>query len=83
MHKPSNYLHLRAWGIRLGSFNSYILQQQYLASEDNAPLNAIYRDTDGSWITDIPNPNVRRELEASVRWLIDNDPTYYPMESER
>ena len=80
IHQPHEYLHLRAWSIRLASFDNYIHQQQEIAAMDNAPLNAIYRDVDGTWITFIPNPQVKLEVEGAVRWLWENDVNYYPPE---
>jgi hypothetical protein len=50
-HKPEEYRHIRAWGRHLHSFNYYIEDQQWRASEEHAPLNAIFKGTDGTWHT--------------------------------
>jgi hypothetical protein len=51
MPKPSDYQMIRQWGTHHGSNNYYIMDQQYAAAEDDAPLNAIYKDTTGVWLT--------------------------------
>lgn len=48
---PKEYGHIRAWGLALQSFPYYIRHQQQQASDDYAPLNAIYRKDDGTWAT--------------------------------
>jgi hypothetical protein len=60
MNKPSDYLAIRFWGVRLGSFSYYIKREQERAAIDNAPLNAIYYREDVGWRTldDVTNENV-------------------------
>jgi hypothetical protein len=50
--KPSEYKHIRAWGAMMHSFEYYISDQQERAAQDNAPLDAIFKDhDDGHWHT--------------------------------
>lgn len=57
MPQPKEYKHIRAWGKMLQSFEYYIVNEQRIASEDNAPLTAIYKRK-GEWITsDDLDPN--------------------------
>lgn len=39
------------WGEQLGSYCSYVKQQQIIAFRENAPLNAIYKKDNGEWET--------------------------------
>lgn len=48
-HKPAAYKHVAAWGDFLSSFAYYIKDQQQKASDDGAPVDAIYKRDDGSW----------------------------------
>lgn len=44
MNKPEEYHAIRVWGHSMGSYAYYWKEQQRLASEANAPINAIYFD---------------------------------------
>lgn len=63
-HKPREYKHIRAWGLMMGSFEYYIKQQQAEASEDNAPLDAIYK-RGGTWFLfrDIENEQTKEQVK--------------------
>ena len=61
MPKPNEYIHILRWGKRLGSMPYYIADQQQLAADTNAPLNAIYQKVDGTWATWTP------EMEEQTR----------------
>ena len=54
--KPEDYLAIAAWGKMLGSYGYYVREQQRLASEDGAPINAVYEKHSHSgrsheWVT--------------------------------
>lgn len=67
MNKPSDYVYIAAWGRLMGSFTSYVRNEQRLACEKGAPLTAIY-ERDGHWHTadDIKSPATRQWIEAQV-----------------
>lgn len=44
MPKPSEYIWIKKWGQMAGSLAYYIEDEQGRAADDDAPLNAIYRD---------------------------------------
>ena len=46
--KPEDYRHIAAWGKMMGSFHSYVVEQQEEAAYDRAPADAIYK-CDGVW----------------------------------
>lgn len=46
-HKPHEYKAIREWGKMMGSYPYYIRMQQELASQEDAPLDAIYRSDKG------------------------------------
>lgn len=64
MYQPQSYKAIEVWGHRLGSYMFYIHDQQRRAAEENAPLTAIYKHQDGSWVTiaDITNLDTREEV---------------------
>ncbi len=64
MVKPSDYKAISFWGNCLGSFSSYIKQEQYKAVVDNAPLNAIYK-RNNDWVTlnDVTNESIISEAK--------------------
>lgn len=52
MHKPNDYLDIRAWSLNMGSYEYYIKDQQAKAAADGAPVNAIYFSIGrGRWVT--------------------------------
>lgn len=50
-YAAQEYHWIRKWGEYLLSKNYYIKDQQKLAAEDGAPLNAIFKKEDGTWET--------------------------------
>ena len=42
-HRPEEYLAIMLWGQQMLSFMHYIQDQQELAAEDGAPVDAIYK----------------------------------------
>lgn len=69
-HLPSEYLHLLYWCRVLGSYDSYIKNEQRRASLGGASLNAIYYDDrEKRWRTaDEIEGQIRRDtLEALVQ----------------
>ena len=72
MPKPSEYLHLRAWGMMMGSYEYYIKAQQELAAEENAPLTSMYKNSDGIWQTyeSITRADTVRAVDAQVERLL-------------
>jgi len=60
---PTAYKCLAIWGRNLGSFTSYISNEQRKASEQGAPLTAIYQRK-GVWVLaeDIENTALKNEM---------------------
>ncbi len=50
-YEPQAYRAIRAWGNMVGSFSSYITNEQQRASNENAPLNAVYARGSNNWAT--------------------------------
>ena len=46
MPQPNEYKMIQAWGKYMGSYMPYIVDQQNLAAQENAPLDAIFRNND-------------------------------------
>ena len=65
------YIYIRAWGILLGSFEYYIRQEQAKAFQENAPENAIYKDSEGVWHTfdTIQREDTKQRLTKIVNGL--------------
>lgn len=62
-HLPSDYVWIKAWGNMMGSQPYYIEGQQRRASEDGAPVTAIYgRDGDWQTLATITNQRARDYL---------------------
>lgn len=70
MPEPNEYKHIRAWGRMMHSYDYYIRNQQILASEENAPIDAIYRKPDG-WhcFSDVTNTPVKNEIEERLKTI--------------
>jgi hypothetical protein len=73
---PQDYLHIAVWGRHLGSYSYYIQDQQYLASEAGAPINAIYErsapggERSGTWVTiDECKPDTQAQINEGVEVL--------------
>ena len=47
--RPEDYKWIKRWGQMMGSFATYIRDEQDRASRDRAPINAIYRGREGKW----------------------------------
>jgi len=64
MPKPEEYVWIKKWGELVVSGRSYIRDQQHLAAEDAAPLDAIYARQGGGWATldDVTGANTRARL---------------------
>ena len=45
--KATDYKAIRLWGLNLGSLNSYIEREQAQALQENAPITAIFKSSDG------------------------------------
>lgn len=62
--KPESYKCIAMWGRELRSFQGYITNEQYNAFLDEAPLTAIYKDSNGSWVCleDIQNEDVKKRF---------------------
>lgn len=41
---PSDYKHIKAWGAIMGSRAYYVENEQRLAAQEGAPLDAVFRD---------------------------------------
>lgn len=63
MRSPNEYRAIRIWGENTGSYPYYIKAQQEKAAEENAPLNALYKDHNGKWQTvdDLPEIHWMRD----------------------
>jgi len=59
------YRNIRVWGKLTGSRQYYIDAQVKLAEKDNAPETAVYRGSDGVWVTsaDVENENIKKYLD--------------------
>jgi len=67
--KPVKHKYIVAWGKYVDSKGYYIQEQLNKAEEDNAPLNAISRRSDGTWRTmdDIQDEGLKATLEEVAR----------------
>jgi len=63
IYLPSAYKCIAIWGRNLGSFSSYISNEQRKASEQGAPLTAIYQRRN-EWVVaeDIENTVLKDEI---------------------
>lgn len=73
-NKPTDYTAIRLWGLALRSYDYYIERVQAEAAEENAPLNAIYKDSEEKWVcvSDLDPENPFRkdyaEYARAMRW---------------
>jgi hypothetical protein len=60
----TDYPYIRAWGRLVGAAANYIDRQIARARYERAPSNAVYRNTNGQWLTtdDILLPDTRAAL---------------------
>jgi hypothetical protein len=70
MPQPDEYLAIRAWGEMMRSAPSYIVADQQLAADSNAPIDSIYHGS-REWvrISEITNPDARRRIEDGLNGL--------------
>jgi len=61
---PKAYKCVSMWGHEVGSADYYISNQQTKASQEDAPITAIYKDRKGVWILaeQIENVEIRNEI---------------------
>jgi hypothetical protein len=73
--KDYGYTYIVKWGRELGSMPYYIAEQCEQAHRDKAPLNAIYKNSEGRWETtdDLANNGIR------VRMGLDPLPPAHPV----
>jgi hypothetical protein len=66
---PRSYLHILAWGNRMGSNLDFIRTEQERAFKDRAPIDATFKNANGEWHTarDIQDEWNRKALENSVK----------------
>lgn len=66
--KPYHYI--RAWGIGMGSSESYIRYLIRRARKENAPSTVMFRSA-GKWtkFDELPTPETRKKIEAIVARL--------------
>lgn len=50
MSKPEDYLAIRVWHERTGSFEYYIKRMQEKAAQEDAPLDALYFSDEDGWV---------------------------------
>ena len=65
--KPTDYHAIALWDKQLGRKKSYTQREQAHAAETRAPLDAIYRNSDTTWVcvTDLhPDHNFRADYKA-------------------
>lgn len=67
----SNYLHLRAWGRVMHSNADFIREQVALAKRENAPGDAVYRQSNGEWVrfADVASPSTRSAMHSAIEDL--------------
>ena len=70
MPQPKEYKHIRAWGLMMGSFEYYVRNQQSDASDDNAPLDAVFK-SEGTWhvYSDVTNAATREIVDHHLSRL--------------
>jgi len=70
LYLPNAYKCIAIWGRTLGSFPSYISNEQRKASEAGAPLTAIYQRR-GVWVVaeDIENTVLKNEILTKLARL--------------
>ncbi len=64
----NDYHWIREWGKLLNSNEEYIETQVEKARNDDAPENAIYKSTDGHWVTtdDVTSGQTRAALGLDI-----------------
>ena len=70
--KPNQYKHIWVWGRMMSSDGAYIHDQQVMASEDNAPLDAIYKNQEGRWVSfsEVTDPQTQHYFEMRKEQLV-------------
>jgi hypothetical protein len=71
MNKAEDYKHIAAWGNFMRSYKYYIDDQQRIAAKDQAPLNAIFKRSDGTWCTadEIKNSTLKIDINKAAEEL--------------
>lgn len=66
-----NYPYIRAWGMMLGSIQSFIEYEVGKAERTNAPQTAIYQNQNGDWVTfeEIQFADTRERIAALVEGM--------------
>lgn len=70
--RPEKYLHIRAWGEQLLSYEYYIKGEQERAARDKAPRTAIYfSQTENRWIKygEIHSADTKARIRKKVEAL--------------
>lgn len=74
--KPTDYLHIAAWGRQLHSFQYYISDQQERAFATGAPLDAVYEkslpggERSGQWVRISEcSPSTQESINADVAFM--------------
>lgn len=70
--KPSDYQCMEAWGKMCGSNYAYVLDQQEIAAKRNAPIDAIYQNSDGTFAT-----LGRVRNNQTLAWFENHHPDLY------
>ena len=70
MPKPNEYLALRAWGEMMRRAPAFILADQELAANTNAPIDSISYNS-RQWVTFsvLTNPDARRRIDERLTQL--------------
>jgi hypothetical protein len=70
--KPNQYKHIWVWGRMMSSDVQYIHDEQVRASEDNAPIDAIYKNQEGVWqrFADVTDPHTKHYFEMRKEQLV-------------
>ena len=65
---PEDYVCIALWGQELGSYAGYIEMEQIKASNDGAPLTALFKRANGTWATlqEMENLPLKEKLEAQL-----------------
>lgn len=68
------YKYLRAWDTMMHSGELWMSMMQDKAEEEHAPITAVYRRTDGIWVTfeEVENTETRNRIQQ----MVDNMESY-------
>jgi len=72
-NSPSEYKAIAAWGIKMGSFSYYIMNEQNRAFKEGAPVDALYMSSmeECGWVTlsTLGNEKLRKEIITRIEQL--------------